>query len=185
MRQGQKERRGWVDLGTFLNSYSLCRCNWDSQAIDARREVGEARREANDARREATETGVALADAKAEVWATQQAAKGKALGEDERRELEGAVRALSASAQKAAQEAGTWKENAESLKGKLESLNEELDNRANALALMENDLFLARQQTKDAEIQVHEASRLRTVVCVVPTILPPLTLSRNYTIHYI
>ncbi|CAM6103664.1 unnamed protein product [Calypogeia fissa] len=134
-----------------------------AEAVDARREAVEAKREANDARREATETSVALADAKAEIWEVQQAAKGKALGEDERRELEGALKALSASAQRASQEAGSWKENAESLKAKLESLNQELDGKANAVAVMEHDLSLARQQAKDSEIQVHEANRLQTL----------------------
>ncbi|BBN02544.1 hypothetical protein MPTK1_2g16150 [Marchantia polymorpha subsp. ruderalis] len=132
-------------------------------ASDARREANEAKRDANDARREATEAGVALADAKAEVWAIREAAKGKALGEDERRELEGALRALSSSSQRAAQEAGLWKEKASSWKGRAESLNEELENKAKALASAENELALAQQYVKDAGSQIQEAKHNQEV----------------------
>ncbi|KAG6547308.1 hypothetical protein Mapa_011245 [Marchantia paleacea] len=132
-------------------------------ASDAMREANEAKRDANDARREATEAGVALADAKAEVWAIREAAKGKALGEDERRELEGALRALSSSSQRAAQEAGQWKDKALSWKGRAESLNEELETKAKALASVENELALAQQYVKDAGSQIQEAKHNQEV----------------------
>ncbi|KAL3696671.1 hypothetical protein R1sor_010747 [Riccia sorocarpa] len=133
------------------------------EAAEARREANDAKKDANDARREATEAGVALADAKAEVWAIREAAKGKALGEDERRELEGALRALSSSSQRAAHEAQEWKEKASSWKGRTESLTEELENKAKTLASLENELALAQQFVKDAQSRIEEARHSQQV----------------------
>ncbi|KAL2643799.1 hypothetical protein R1flu_011386 [Riccia fluitans] len=130
---------------------------------EAKREAADAKKELNDARREATEASVALADAKAEVWAVREAAKGKALGEDERRELEGALRALSSSSQRAAQEASQWKEKASQWKGRTESLTEELENKAKALASVENELALAQQFVKDAQFRIQEAQHSQQV----------------------
>eukprot|EP00897_Mesotaenium_endlicherianum_P001056 jgi/Mesen1/10951/ME000096S10527 len=126
----------------------------EQELQECRASLSKAEAEAKAARREAAESSVELADAKAEIWAVREAAKGKALGEDERQQLEAALKAVSTSSQVAAAEASEWRD-------KCQQAEEQEKVRGRQLAALEAELALAHHRLQEAEANADEAQRLR------------------------
>ncbi|GAQ86443.1 hypothetical protein KFL_002890100 [Klebsormidium nitens] len=118
----------------------------------AKDEAAKYKHEAEGARREIAESVAELSEVRADLWATKEAAKGNALGEDERASLEAALKAVSASAQTAAAEAGAWKVRAETAEEQVTTLQASLGAAEAAVAAGE-------QRVLEAEMAAQEAAR--------------------------
>eukprot|EP00271_Cylindrocystis_brebissonii_P004839 TRINITY_DN1675_c2_g1_i1.p1 TRINITY_DN1675_c2_g1~~TRINITY_DN1675_c2_g1_i1.p1 ORF type:complete len:983 (+),score=280.88 TRINITY_DN1675_c2_g1_i1:375-3323(+) len=121
---------------------------------ELRVDLEKAENEVDIARREALETSMALAEAAAEVRAAREAAVAKALGDDERQQLEAACKTAAAAARASAEEAQGWQE-------KCVALERESNSRGRHLAQAEADLAVANQRALAAEADAEEARRLR------------------------